>query len=1291
MKIHFTTPASLFCLCLGLSFSANATITGQWDFKAGNDNATIGSAISAVDPAAVAGTQFGLTSTFGIPPIGGQPTNVMRFPAALGPNGTYSVPVGAAGNDGGGNVNQYTVIMDLLITNLPSAGKTFTLFGTDYNGFGGEFFVTSSGAVGYSGGAGGHLTPNAWHRLAIGVDATNNSSGLSIYIDGTNVLEEGAPSTLDGSFSISGTIFLFDDPSTNTGSGYLASLQFNDVKLPDGLLSVLGAPVDTGIPTGPPSVPWIVSEAPLNNLANANLSTIPPEPLLQIVLNDGTTTVNTNTIVLKLNGANITPTINYAAPTTTISYQVPSLLPSLSSNTVLLTYQDSAGGSLEAQYVFDVGSYVALPASAAGALGTASTPGFIYRVAQGPSTGSIAGNLVQAQQLLDGTLLNSASIAYSNEATLSGTGYVTNDIFYVDQYEGNNGTICFTSGNSIGFSTLPNFSAYDFPGIPGADSDGTPNYDNFSDDVVAYVPLQAGTYIFGVAAGAGRVDNPPDNGYELRCGANPYDFFAPVVGEYVRTAENFTVGANTNTFSFIAPVSGVYPFRLIHWAPAPAAGGTGEADLAWYYIDPATGNQILINDPSGTISAYRESSIPREPYVAEVSPVPGGAGFPAAAPIIVLLSDDQLQVGSGSIKLFLNGAAVSPNSIVKKNGITSVTYYPDDNRTTITNEVELIYSDNGMPAKSFTNNWSFTIVLSAATVPPVTGQWDFNGNLKATVGADLKYFNAANNETSNACPFGTCSSFGIPLINGQDTTVMYRPGFADNSPILSSYGFVMTPGISPNGGGAKVNQYTIIYDLFITTTNSGVLTFFQCQNTNMPEGTDGSLFLQNGDMGQGGGGYNMNHGPVGYGWHRLAFAVDLSQNLITKWVDGVKAQDWVSSANGLDAARRAWQPNVLLFADNDGGTTGDDNNLSVYVSSIQVRSGKMSDAAMVLLGGPSAGKIPHSVPATSVTGQWDFNWSNLTATVGADLQYFNAANGETANACPFGTCSSFGIPPINGVDATVMYRPGFPDNSPILSSYGFIMTPQIAPNGGGTLVNQYTIIYDMFITTTNSGVMSLFECQNTNLPEGTDGSMFLQNGDIGQGGGGYTMNNGPVGYGWHRIGLAADLAQNLITKWVDGVKAQDWVSSANGLDAPRRAWQTNVLLFADNDGGTTGDDNTLSVYVKSIQVSSGKASDAQMMALGGVSAYGIPLAVPILNGSVSGGNVVFSWDTAFNGYRLYSTTDLANPSWAPVVGVDYAHNTFTVPTGEASGTFFRLIASTGSPLTSGGAGNEPSQ
>src|SRR5256885_13443566 len=92
--------------------------------------------------------------------------------------------------------------------------------------------------------------------------------------------------------------------------------------------------------------------------------------------------------------------------------------------------------------------------------------------------------------------------------------------------------------------------------------------------------------------------------------------------------------------------------------------------------------------------------------------------------------------------------------------------------------------------------------------------------------------------------------------------------------------------------------------------------FFNCPNP-YRAGTDGSLFLQNGQMGQGSGGYVMNHGNITAGWHRIAFSVDLSRNLISKWVDGVKAQDWVSSANALDAARRSWQSTVLLFADGD--------------------------------------------------------------------------------------------------------------------------------------------------------------------------------------------------------------------------------------------------------------------------------------------------------------------------------------------------------------------------------------
>jgi hypothetical protein len=219
----------------------------------------------------------------------------------------------------------------------------------------------------------------------------------------------------------------------------------------------------------------------------------------------------------------------------------------------------------------------------------------------------------------------------------------------------------------------------------------------------------------------------------------------------------------------------------------------------------------------------------------------------------------------------------------------------------------------------------------------------------------------------------------------------------------------------------------------------------------------------------------------------------------------------------------------------------------------------------------------------------------------------------------------------------------------------------------------------------SGSVLPFFQCQNTNNASGTDGSLFLQGGDMGQGNGGYTMNNGPVSANtWHRLAFAVDLSQNLITKWVDGVKAQDWVSSANSLDAARRAWQPEVILFADADG----DDHDALCYVKSIQVSNGKLSDAQMMALGGPSAFGIPLAVPTLTASLSGGNVVLSWPAGFNGFVLTSATNLANPSWAPVFGVNYINNTFTVPAGSGGlATFFQLTGS--ASLTAGGLGNEP--
>jgi hypothetical protein len=282
-------------------------------------------------------------------------------------------------------------------------------------------------------------------------------------------------------------------------------------------------------------------------------------------------------------------------------------------------------------------------------------------------------------------------------------------------------------------------------------------------ETIAYLQLAAGSYTFGVNVGIGRVDDPPgaDDGYALFCGSNPRDQFSTLVGAFVRTGSNFNDTQNTNEFNFVAPVSGIYPFRLVHWQTHQTA------DLGWYYFDQSTGKRILINDPAGSLTAYRVSTIQREPFVAEVYPVPGGLGFPADAPIEIVLSDDDLQVATNSIKLSLNGVKVTPNSISKSGKLTTIVYNPNATRTSVTNNVQLVYNDNSASANSFTNNWAFTIVVGGgAGVAAVTGQWDFNqSNLVASVGKDLQYFDGPSGQSAGLTKFGTCDSFGIPEIN----------------------------------------------------------------------------------------------------------------------------------------------------------------------------------------------------------------------------------------------------------------------------------------------------------------------------------------------------------------------------------------------------------------------------------------------------------------------------------------------------------------------------------------------
>jgi len=220
----------------------------------------------------------------------------------------------------------------------------------------------------------------------------------------------------------------------------------------------------------------------------------------------------------------------------------------------------------------------------------------------------------------------------------------------------------------------------------------------------------------------------------------------------------------------------------------------------------------------------------------------------------------------------------------------------------------------------------------------------------------------------------------------------------------------------------------------------------------------------------------------------------------------------------------------------------------------------------------------------AVTGQWDFNSGNLSATVGTALAY----RGTTAAGTTFTTAT------IGGQTAQVM---SFPATTP---TEGYIMTHGIAPNGGGVFVNQYTLIMDVMFPAASSGqYRALFQTAPNN---DNDGDLFINPGNGIGISGEYQGTVSPDT--WHRLAFVVDLAaaSGKLRKYIDGVQvgAQDSGFSLDG----RWSLLSTALVFADEDNETRPG------YVNSIQIRSDAMLPADVAALGGATAAGIPLPPP---------------------------------------------------------------------------------
>lgn len=451
----------------------------------------------------------------------------------------------------------------------------------------------------------------------------------------------------------------------------------------------------------------------------------------------------------------------------------------------------------------------------------------------------------------------------------------------------------------------------------------------------------------------------------------------------------------------------------------------------------------------------------------------------------------------------------------------------------------------------------------------VTGQWDFEtGDLSATIGAPMEY----RGTTAGQTQFGTTASFGIANINGEAGRVMRFPAATPGQ------GFVLPHGAQPNGGGSKVNQYTLILDVLFPSTSTGFRAFWQTDPSNT---TDADIFV-NGANGIGiGGVYQGVLTPEV--WHRVVFTVDLAKRELGKYIDGTNVvtapvgaaplgtnpvQYLDSSTGGVDQ-RWALDSAAFLFSDEDNET-----GLG-YVNSIQFRDRVLTPGEIAALGMPGAAGIP--TWSDGGIAQWDFNGHLASSTGGSNLTAGSAPPAATPEI-------SFSTTTIDGQSAQVA---AFTRGSFLQMTHG------LPPNGGGVYVNQYTLIMDVMFPSRPNGWAVLWQTSANNA---SDGDWFINpTGGVGIS----SVYGGSVPDGaWNRLALAVDSIGGTLTSFINGTQVQQ----ISGL-TPDGRWSLGpvALLFADENQENAGG------YVNSVQLRGRVMTAADVAALGAAQAEGIPL------------------------------------------------------------------------------------
>lgn len=430
----------------------------------------------------------------------------------------------------------------------------------------------------------------------------------------------------------------------------------------------------------------------------ASLNAAPDSSIL-LELEDGSTSiVNGASISLLLNGTALTPKIGKSGKITTASVSANGFFPAGSSNGISVVYSDSGAPAQKFtnNFQFIVENYITLTPSmkvAAPAIDRTKT-GFTIKLRQMDVARPGGSTLATVRDQLNDKLIDPGTgQPFPDLIDRSQTGFEPGSGFKPDGTFTETGVINYNQdalgvGAEMGVFVGPAVPDKPIPGIPGTSA------------ITDYIALQART-VLDLKAGVYRFGVNSDDGFGVTAGPNPQDAFALLAGAF-----NADRGQGTTEFSVAVAEDGLYPIELIYWETG------GGAEVEFFSTDRTSGQRILINDKANanSIKGFQPPAASASlATVTSVKPQPGAVSVPKNTSLTITIADGASPIASSSIKLTLDGAAISP-TVSKAGAVTTITYKPaSDLQALSTHTVGLQFSDSATPPNARSESYSFVV------------------------------------------------------------------------------------------------------------------------------------------------------------------------------------------------------------------------------------------------------------------------------------------------------------------------------------------------------------------------------------------------------------------------------------------------------------------------------------------------------------------------------------------------------------------------------------------------------